>query len=269
MSKKHEVIEQLYTICRARNYFIFHNDEVKKVCTNIGFGNPFDATKIDSKQKLPPLLIKNDMAIIHLGSGRHQFVSGIDNFYHTFEPIEKVIDWPYKKSLLNQFNTSESNILSVANNQRILHSFLFDIDNEFNTNDIAKRAKTYFPHRTKTSFQYFAGDISITLEQIQIEIDVTIECDGIIGVFEGKNGTPDSFSIYQLYHPFLYYHNANTTGILDGKVKKIYGVFVVREKVQSFDVLQLWCYTFTDFSNIQSIKLVKSSAYRLIPEEVQ
>ena len=171
----------------------------------------------------------------------------------------------YKKSLLNQFNSSESNILSVANNQRILHNFLFGQDREFSHNDIAKRSKTYFPHRTKTSFEYSAGDVKISLENIQIEIDLTIEFDGIIGVFEGKNGTPSSFSVYQLYHPFLYYYNANATDLLDGKIKEIYGVYVARNKENDFDVLKLWCYTFANPLDITSIKFVKSVAYKLIP----
>lgn len=266
MSKKHKVIEALYKKCKKCNNFVFDNQEVKKISTKIGFGNPFDVTKIDSKEKLPPLLIKDDIAIVHLGSGVHQFVSGIDNLYHDFEPIHRTIEWHYKKSLLNQFNSSESNILSVANNQRILHDFLFKQDREFSHNDIAKRSKTYFPHRTKTSFEYNIDDVEVALKNIQIEIDLTIEFDGIIGVFEAKNGTLDSFSIYQLYHPFLYYYNANMTGSLNGKVKEIYGIYVVRKKENNFDVLRLWSYTFENPLNINSIKLVKSAIYKLIPK---
>ncbi len=264
MNKKHKVIEKLYINCKNNNNLTFHNNQVKEVCKKINFGNPFDATKIDNKNKLPKLLIDDDIAIIHLGSGYHKFIKGINKLYHDFEKIDNIQDWKYKKSLLNQFNTSESNILSVANNQRILHNFLFEQDNELTNNDIAKRAKTYFPHRTKTSFEYYIDNTKIKLNNIQIEIDLTIEFDGIIGVFEGKNGKPDSFSIYQLYNPFLYYHNANINK-LNGKIKKIYGIYVVRMKDNGYDVLKLWCYTFDNPMDITSIKFVKSVAYKLIP----
>ena len=267
MNKKHKVIETLYKNCKKNNYFIFDNKEVKKISAKIGFGNPFDVTKIDSKEKLPKLLIKEDVAVIHLGSGTHQFVKGAHNLYHNFEAIQNTIEWRYKKSLLNQFNSSESNILSVANNQRILHNFLFEQDLEFSHNDIAKRSKTYFPHRTKTSFEYQIDDLKVAPKNIQIEIDLTIEFDGIIGVFEAKNGVPNSFSIYQLYHPFLYYYNANKTGLLNGEIKEIYGIYVVREKEDNFDVLRLWGYTFENPLNINSIKLIKSAAYKLIPNK--
>ena len=206
MNKKDEVITQLYTICKKQNSFVFHNNLLKEVCRKVGFGNPFDVTKLDNKSKLPQILLDNDLTIIHLGSGNHQFIKGINSVFHDFEPIQKEIDWQYKKSLLNQYNSSESNILSVANNQRILHHFLFEQDKEFENTDISKRPKTYFPHRTKTSFEYsFGKEAKLELRNIQIEVDLTIEFQGTIGVFEGKNGKPDSFSIYQLYHPFLYY----------------------------------------------------------------
>lgn len=264
-SKKDQVIEELFKICKRKNNFVFHNDLVKDVCKKVGFGNPFDVTKLDNKTKLPDILVKNDYAIIHIGSGKHKFINGIDKVFHDFEKIQKTIDWPYKKSLLNQYNSSESNILSVANNQRILHHFLFGQDTEFDDVDITKRPKTYFPHRTKTSFEYnFGKDTLLEMKNIQIEVDLTIEFQGTIGVFEGKNGKPDTFSIYQIYHPFLYYYNANKKTELKGKIKQIYCVYVVREKTKTHDTIKLWAYTFSNPLDITSIKFIKSAAYNLI-----
>jgi len=264
-SKKDQVIEDLFKICRKKNNFEFHNNLVKDVCKKIGFGNPFDVTKLDNRTKLPDVLVKNDYAIIHIGSGSHKFIKGIDKVFHDFEKIQKTVDWNYKKSLLNQYNSSESNILSVANNQRILHHFLFGQDTEFEDVDIAKRPKTYFPHRTKTSFEYnFGKDAKLEMKNIQIEVDLTIEFQGTIGVFEGKNGKPDSFSIYQIYHPFLYYYNANKKTELKGKIKDIFCVYVVREKLKTHDTIKLWAYTFTNPLDITSIKFIKSCSYKLI-----
>ncbi|MDR1973264.1 MAG: hypothetical protein LBQ31_01165 [Bacteroidales bacterium] len=268
-SKKDQVIEKIFKICEKKKDFTFHNDMVKDVCKKIGFGNPFDVTKLDNKTKLPSILLKNDYAIIHLGSGFHRFIKGINKVFHEFEPIQKKINWKYKKSLLNQYNTSESNILSVANNQRILHNFLFGKDMEFNDVDILKRPKTYFPHRTKTSFEYNIGKkTKVEINNIQIEVDLTIEFQGNIGVFEGKNGTPDSFSIYQIYHPFLYYYNANKQTELKGKIKSIYGIYVVRERIKENDVIKLWAYTFENPTDMTTIKFVKSASYKLINENI-
>lgn len=265
LSKKDCVLIELFKHCQAKQEFVFDNELVKDLCKKIGFGNPFDVTKIDSKEKLPDLLLEQDYALIHLGSGRHFFIKGVNKIYHEFEPIHINIEWLYKKSILNEFNTSESNILSVANNQRILHHFLFDIDLEHIGMDINLVPKTYFPHRTKTSFSYTIGsDIQLRLENIQIEIDLTIEFNGKIGVFEGKNGIPNSFSIYQLYHPFLYYYFAQETPALQGKIKSIESVYVVRSVENGFTQLRLWSYTFTNPLDLTSIQLQKAACYTLI-----
>ncbi|MFN4256637.1 MAG: glutamate--tRNA ligase [Saprospiraceae bacterium] len=267
-NKKHLVIEKLLEHCEKEDEYEFHNNKVKQVCTEFGFGNPFDVTKIDSKAQLPPSLVAKDFAILHLGEGKHKFVKGIDNLYHHFEPIKNKIEWPYKKSLLNQFNTSESNILSVANNQRILHHFLFGQDTEFDDVDIAQRPKTYFPHRTKTTLQYFFGQQThLNLKNIQIEIDLTIEFKGTIGLFEAKNGNPDSFSVYQLYHPFLYYLSTAAQRGISKKINEVICVYVVRQTTKDGDVLKLWAYKFEKPTDMTSIKLVKSSEYKLIQQK--
>jgi hypothetical protein len=102
------------------------------------------------------------------------------------------------------------------------------------------------------------------LRNIQIEVDLTIEFQGTIGVFEGKNGKLDSFSVYQIYHPFLYYYNANKKTELKGKIKEIYGVYVVREKSKDFDTIKLWSYTFNNPLDITTIEFIKSTSYQLI-----
>ncbi|MCX7728086.1 MAG: hypothetical protein N2203_01315 [Bacteroidia bacterium] len=265
-NKKKKVIEEIFILCKSKNHFEFTNDTVKEISKKNGFGNPFDATKIDSKEKLPDILLKENYALIHIGNGKHLFVKGIDNVFHDFEPIpeDKIIDWPYQKSLLNQYNTSESNILSVANNQRILHHFLFGKDKEFDDEDVSKRPKTYFPHRTKIDITYYIGQKKIELKNVQMEIDLTIEYQGVIGIFEAKNGVPKSFSIYQLYHPFLYYYNANSAPEICGKIKSIYCVYLVRKKEKDYDALRLWKYTFQNPMKMNSISLIDCKQYNLI-----
>lgn len=95
---------------------------------------------------------------------------------------------------------------------------------------------------------------------LQIEVDLTIEFKGKVAVFEGKNGKPDTFNVFQLYHPFLYYHlaNGNNTG-LNGQIKEIIGVYVIKQ----VDILKLWAYTFDNPLNPASICFLRAKAYRL------
>ncbi|MCL2062851.1 MAG: hypothetical protein FWG98_00565 [Candidatus Cloacimonetes bacterium] len=266
-SKKSNVLEVLFKECQKKNDYVFHNILVKEISRKIGVGNPFDVTKLDKKSKLPQVLLDKDYAVIHLGNGYHKFVKGIDKVYHTFEPIQKEIEWKYRKSLLNLYNTSESNVISIANNQRILHHFLFSKDKEFDDVDIKNRPKTYFPHRTKESFEYyFDKDTLITCDNIQIEIDLTIEYQGHVGVFEVKNGTSSDFIVYQLYHPYLYYFIANKKPNFEGKIKDITCVYLIRDEKEDDLILKFWAYTFINPYDITSIKLIKSVAYKLIKE---
>jgi len=266
--KKSRVLEEILDICIAKNDLVFHNNLVKDISQKQGWANPFDATKLDNTNKLPPKLHDLDYAVVHLGNGYHQFVRGIDKIYHKFEPIQQTIDWPYKKSLLNKINTSESNTFSIANNQRILHHFLFGKDTEFSNIDISKRPKTYFPHRTKSSFNYCVGKgFPLELSNIQIEIDLTIEYQGTIGVFEAKNSKPENFNIYQLFHPYLYYYNAQKHPELKDEIKDIICVYLVykeNKKDQNNGMFSLWAYTFDNPLDITSIRFVKSVCYNLV-----
>lgn len=266
-SLKRQALIEIYRRCQVNGEFEFDNNLVKEVCKEIGFGNPFDATKIDRREVLPLELIEKDIAVIHVGKGKHRFVKGLHIVFHEFEPIKREVDWTYKKSLLNEYNSSEANVLSVANNQRILHSFTFGQDREFEDVDITKRPKTYFPHRTKADLRYnFDVFGEVKLKGIQIEIDLTIEFDGIIAVFEAKNGKPDNFSVYQIYHPFLYYHEVRQKVAMKDKVKDIICVYVVRQKFVEKTTLKLWKYTFAEPYNLASIKFIDSACYNLVGE---
>ena len=201
-NKKQTVIARLYDRCKARDNFVFDNDEVKAVSAEVKFGNPFDAPKIDNSARLPDSLVADDVFVVHLGNGRHQFVNGIASGYHRFEPIpdERHYQWNYRRSILNNINTSESNILSVGYNQRIIHDFLYE--------DITASPKVYGSNRTKIPLDYRIGEEAIVASSVQIEIDLTLEYLGAITAFEAKNGSPDDFNVFQLFNPYRYYRLA-------------------------------------------------------------
>ncbi len=256
MSKKHKVLTEVFDICRKRKNFIFHNALVKSISQKHGFGNPFDATKLDDTSKFPKVMLDNDYFLLHLGKGNHQFIKGIKTGFHVFEDIRKddVLDWEYQKSILNEFDTSESNILSVASNQKIIHHFLYG--------DVQATSNVYFPRRTKASFVYNIGQVTIVADGLQMEIDLTMERNGFITVFEGKNKFPIDFAVYQIYHPFLYYHNLRINNQLH--VKEINCCYILRKRVDSASVIRIYDYMFTNPLDMQSITFIKSTQYNLV-----
>ena len=229
---------------------MFSNDEVKATCLGIGFGNPFDATKIDSSEALPESLASDDAFVIHLGKGKHQFVFGIDDGYHRFETVAESSKrkWPYRRSILNNINASESNILSVGINQRVIHDFLYQ--------DITASPKTYGSHRTKVPLSYRIGDNNIDADKVQVEIDLTMEHQDKITVFEAKNGEPIDFNVFQLFNPYRYYLRA----IEKTKMFSINCCYLLRQNAR----LRLYLYAFDDDRNPGSIRLIRNAEYMLV-----
>jgi hypothetical protein len=258
LSQKKQVIAKLFEHCLQNEEMTFHNDLVEKMVIDFKFDfkNKFDATKIDNVSLLPQILIDNNYFIIHLGKGYHRFVKGIQLGYHEFEPIEsnEIVEWPYHASLLNQTDTSESTFMSVINNQRILHHFLY--------NGQVEGVNPYGSRRTTIRPSYRIGDILIIQDKpVQIEIDFTTEYKGVVTAFEGKNRTPPNFAIYQLFFPFLYYRQKMNEGV---PIKAINCCYVLRTSVQS-GIIKMY-YTFDDPERMDSIRLLKKAAYRLVKD---
>ena len=252
MGKKRTVIAELYALCKSRGDLTFDNDEVKRVCSKIGFGNPFDATKWDNSAALPQALVEDDVFVVHLGRGRHRFVSGIAVGYHEFEhiPEERQYQWPYQRSILNNVNTSESNILSVGYNHRIIQDFLYE--------DISVSPKIYGSNRTKFPLDYRIGVDEIKGDRVQVEIDFTAEHLGTVTVFEAKNGQPADFNVFQLFNPFRYYLMLRDTQEIP--MAAVNTCYLLRRR----DKLRLYLYTFEDPRDPGSIQLLRNAEYTLV-----
>lgn len=260
-SSKKNILTELFKTCKKRNNFIFNNKEVRNISRKYNFGNPCDVTKVDKTTLFPDIMIDEDYCIVHLGRGEHKFVKGINTFFHLFEPIKErnISEWDYKKSILNEYDTSESNALSIATNQRIIHKFLY--------RDITANPKIYYPHRTFANIEYYIGNTHIVANKLQMEVDLTFENFAQVTVFEGKNGDHKNFSIYQLFHPYKYYYNLKQKDKLP--IKQINCCYILinrKNKKQEHTTLSLYLYAFEDPYKISSIKFLKNHKYILIGE---
>ena len=110
ISKKKRVIACLFHHCKRVGNLEFDTDLVREISREIGFKNTYDATKIDQSEKLPEEVRNAGYCIAGLGKGHYRFIKGLDVWYHRFEAIteNEIIPWPYKPSLLNHTDDSES-----------------------------------------------------------------------------------------------------------------------------------------------------------------
>lgn len=253
-SVKKEVLLEIFQHYKTSDNPIFDNDLVKSI-SGKRFKNHFDVTKTDNLSLLPESIREQGYCVVHLGGGRHAFIKAANDCFHDFEEIpSEEIPWKYRKSALNEIDTSESTILSVGFNQRIVHDFLYD--------DIVASPKMYGSRRTKITSDYFIGEEKISVEKLQIEMDLVTEYQGVVTVFEGKSGFPENFAVYQLFHPFLYFSQLKTEKEI--KIDSINCCYMLRKKIKRDIVIRLYLYTFSDSSNMESIKLEKCAQYRLI-----
>lgn len=261
MSKKKELLEHMFRECERKGNMRFTNEEVKLASKDYGFANHNDLTHIDSPDKLPENLQKENYFPVRLGKGKYEFVQGIKFGYHEFEDIEDIVPWRYKKNILDEINSSESNLLSVIVNQRIIHDFLYE--------DIRQNPNVYGSHRTQHTFMYYLGDKKMSCSSLQIEIDTTLENSGRVTVIEAKNKFRKQFAIYQLYHPFRIYYDLYKQGDImisdDRHQFEIETCYIVRDVNENgISIIRCYLYVFEDPDNISSIKLKRATQYELV-----
>jgi hypothetical protein len=263
MNKKY-IIECIYNKCKEKGNFEFDNTLVKQVLEELNSKtNPYDMTKFDDITKYPQTFIDKNIALIHIGSGRHKFIEVLDKLYPKFEDIrrEEKIDFLYRPSILNEVSISESAILSTAYNHRIIHDFLYS--------DIVSNPKIYMSERKRgINFEYFIGNEKLKFNNLQIEIDLTLENNGCVTVFEAKNSSKkwiETFNIYQIYNPFRYYYELELTKKLG--IKKINCCYLIRKKESDRSVIRLYLYEFLNHKDVTTLKLLKKREYSLIRRE--
>ena len=100
--------------------------------------------------------------------------------YHEFEsiPEESRYQWPYRRSLLNNINTSESGIPWVAYNNRVIHDFLYM--------EVGGAPMLYLSNHARVPMDYRVGGDEINVSRAQVKIDFTAEYQGTVTVFGGE-----------------------------------------------------------------------------------
>ena len=250
MGKKQTVITKLYAACKARGDMTFDNDEVKRISNAVGFANPFDATKWDNSAALPAALKADDVFVVHLGQGRHRFVSGIDIGYHAFEPIpeQRRYQWYYRRSMLNSINTSESNVPLAVYNERILHDYLYA--------DITVSPSVHFASRARIPLRYRIVTDEIAAQGIPVGVDFTTELGGKVTVFEARHGEPADFNVLRLFSAFHFYLGVAK----DISASSVLCCYVLRKE----DRLRLYLYGFDDPRDPGSMQLEHNAEYTLV-----
>ena len=260
--KKQHVLSDLWQIVKEEGEpYSFHNSQVEKLCQKHGFSNKYDLTKIDSSKVLPENMIQDDVFIIHLGKGEHRFVKGIKMGYHKLEPPSNTIKIPYLPHHLDSLDEGESGLLSLVYNQGIVQHFV--------TGDRMENVRIHLPGRTRktgdNSFKYWVGPTEVEVRGLQIEMDFIIEKQDQVAFAEAKRGEKwRDFSVSQIYLPFRKLLKMKDR--LRDEFDVVCMFVHMQKKVSGNATVFIHQYNFEQPERIDSIRLLKSSEYILVPE---
>ena len=258
---KKRTLVLVYADCAQRGDLRFNNALVKKL-TGEEFSNQFDATKIDRSESLPKELKDQDLFIVHLGKGWHQFVRGVNTGYHELEevPAERVRTWRYYPGLLDGTDASEAGVLSTSFNQGILQEFLYK--------DRRVQAYINVPRRTRgkdaNSFTYRIDNQVVQVNGLQIEMDFIMEKGDEISLVEAKCSAgepPRDFAVAQVYLPYRRLLNVLAER---GRNVGIRNLFLVQyRKDDGTTAIRIYEYTFDDPQDMSSLRFVNNAEFIL------
>ena len=175
----------------AKGYFDITADQIKKISGR----EPRLMAKIDFREHIPPVMRKEDMAILAIANGKYR-IGRFDPFID-IEPVSiatpSSFAFPGNIITLNpQKLAHESAALDAALVSGILHEVFGE------EVVLTIRGRTRSP-----DFVFPLNGIDFPISGVQIEVDGGYEGDTTINLVEAKIGPRDNLSVRQLIYPQL------------------------------------------------------------------
>ncbi len=204
--------------------------------------------KQDTREDRPEVFRKNDLFILPKHNGEYYIVKGegyvdIPDIIKPIETYEKRLDFDLKSSLVGD---SEMQNLDFAYANSLIRTFIND-----DSLVLTIRGRKYTP-----KFSFRVGEIHLTVESVQTEVDAGYEGRDEIVLIEAKNSSTKNTIIRQLYYPYRQWQ-INTN-------KKVIPVFFEKRSIEGENIYYMWQYAFKDDLDYNSIYLIRSSRYRIV-----
>lgn len=237
---KYNVVQEV----NNNGYFEIKANQIKE------FKEPRLMAKWDSSESLPSIFKKNKINILPVSRGSYimsdfRLYKGIPELLEKETEMQKV-EVPEYESIDTKNITSEANAINVLLLSNILDDFLNE-DNNVST----------FNGRMGTGkFQFYVDrhrgvPLNVRVDRAQCEIDGGFENSNSVVILEAKNIVYPDFHVRQLYYPYRLWKNK-----VNKPIRLVFSIY-------SNQIYRLFEYTFEDYKNYSSIKLVKEKNYSL------
>jgi len=201
--------------------------------------------KQDSREDRPDIFQKHDLFLLPVKNGYYNIIKG--EGYVDIPEIKKEIS-VYSSKLDFQLDTakignSEMQHLDYAYAASLIRTFMNDPSLV-----LTIRGRKYTP-----DFEFKVMKQIIKVSSVQTEVDAGYEGRDQVVLIEAKNFNATNVIIRQLFYPFRQWQKQTK--------KKVITLFF--DKTRGEDVYSVWQFDFSDPSNYNSIKLVKSDKFRI------
>ncbi len=132
--------------------------------------------------------------------------------------------------------------------------------------DVVASPKIYVPGRKKADLKYYVGNIPISTQSLQMEVDLTLEYQGTVTVLEAKARLMSDFAVYQIFHPLMYYHLQDQK--LKLGIRTVNACYILKDERKDSNqerqtFVRLYLYEFDAPDRLDSIRLARKAEYRL------
>lgn len=232
----------------VKSPFYISADQIKKSCQN------FEKTaekevrilcKQDARKDRPAIFIENGLFLLPVRNGHYAIVKG--EGYIDLPPINDDIS-VYDSRLEFCLETSK---IGNSEMQHLDYAYASSLIRTF-TNDpslvLTIRGRKY---TSSSGFNFNVGNQKIEVSSVQTEVDAGYEGKNQVVLVEAKNQQSSNVIIRQLYYPFRQWQ-ATTR-------KKVMTLFFEKDHANS--AYSIWQFEFTNPSDYNSIKLVRSGKF--------
>jgi len=230
--------------------FEITSDDIKR------YREPRLMTKFDHRINLPSIFCTNKLSILPNSRGSY-IISDFKN-YHKLESINEEFEYVKFPSNIQSIDINDIFSETVAVNCAYITSILSDflgeeilyptIEGRMSSSTFDFKIESLKSEKIKT----------LTVKNSQIEIDGAYEGVESLALIEAKRDLSEDFLIRQLYYPFrLCKENMSIT-------KKIRPIFFI----YSNGLFSLYEYEFSEWSNYNSVRLVKKKNYSIEDREI-
>lgn len=205
--------------------------------------------KQDERKSRPNIFKEKGLFILPKHNGSYYVLQGegyidIPDITSPIQDYHKKLDFDLVSSKVGD---SEMQHLDYAYANSLIRTFMGD-----ETLVLTIRGRKYTP-----TFTCKVSGFTLEVSSVQTEVDAGYEGKDKIVLIEAKSSRNKDTIIRQLYFPYRQWQDQ--TG------KTVYPLFFEKRVVKGEQIYYIWQFEFTDKYDYNSIRLVKSGRYRILP----